>query len=642
MTQEQELHRLLQRQLRKLPGPKGSEEAFHSLLQLVSDAYGQSDLDRKLLERSLELTSAELTDRNRKLKQQLDEQHKMREALQLSHSYLHASLNATHDGMLVIGLDHTVRLVNQVFLKLFNFEADPREQALESAIAQISERLLDASELIEAFERGMRDVHFKARMEVQSRDGHYIEVYSSQQLLGKEVVGHVWTFRDVTELRISEEEAKHRAYHDLLTGLPNRRLLMTRLAHALEAGQKKQTQTIVLFFDLDGFKEVNDYLGHGAGDAILKEVSKRIERELPEHTLLARHGGDEFVAVMEHQDNSDAATAFAESVIESFISPFLLAANELSLSCSIGIACAPEHGLEADKLISFADTAMYRAKSLGKNTYAVYSLEHDSQSIQRLKVRHQINTALEQNQFELFFQPKVSLKTGQIIGAEALIRWRDESGAYRNPLDFIPIAEENGQIIPISQWLMRECCLCMQRWKDCINDDFVLALNISARHFSNGALVNDLENALNATGGIASQLEFEVTETAVMEDVGLAIATLQALRERGVSIAVDDFGTGYSSLSYLRKLPIEVLKIDKSFVDDILHSNEDRTLVRGIIEMVHALGIEVVAEGIENQNMAQLLKEMNCDMVQGYYFCKPLPEHEFVTLMQSKVSYPLT
>lgn len=633
-------HRLLQRQLKKLLSDYAENPSTHSLLSAVSDAYDQSDRDREQLERSMDLTSKELTTRNRELKKQLSELEKTQNALQESHSLLHASLNSTYEALFVLDLKGNVRLYNPNFSRMFkvNQEQDPVSH-LEHFFELTRSLISSPDKLFGEIHYSLKHPDHKSECEFKTEQGRTIEAYSSPQWLKSDIVGQVWSFRDVTELKLKEEEARHRAYHDLLTGLPNRRLLSVRLNHALLETNASQGHIIVLFIDLDGFKDVNDSLGHRVGDALLKEVSQRLESRLPTQTMLARHGGDEFIAVMEHQPDTTLAIKFSTDILDSFSDPFQLSDDEIYMSASIGIAMSPEHGDEADKLISHADIAMYQAKQSGKNTFEIYKASKDSRSSHRLKIRNQLNIAIEQNQFELFFQPKISLESGTIKGAEALIRWRASNGEYRSPIEFIPIAEENGQIIPISQWVIQRCCEYLQKWQPHLEDDFVLALNISAKHFQRGLLTDDMKTALSKMDIEPSKLELEVTETAIMDDVDLAVQTLNELKQLGIRTAIDDFGTGHSSLSYLRKLPIEILKIDKSFIDEILISKEDRTLVKGIIDMVHALGIEVVAEGVENHQMAELLHEMNCDLVQGYHYCRPIPEAEFLNLIKSQQCY---
>lgn len=556
------------------------------------------------------------------------------------HKLLEAGLNSTYDALLMLDLHGNVRFSNEAFKRLFRIEkADGIVASKRQLLHHAANFLTDDTALARAIQQSIADPRQSIECEFETRNERCLEGHSRPHYLDEDVVGQVWTFRDVTQARLKEEESKHRAYHDPLTGLPNRRLLSIRLNQTLSSVRESGMKTAVLFIDLDGFKDVNDSLGHNVGDALLKEVAMRLESMLPAHTLLSRHGGDEFVAVMEHLQHEEPAIQLCHKVIDCFDAPFELSDEELYMSVSIGVAVAPDHGIDADKLISNADMAMYQAKQQGKHTYEFFSTSKDTHAYQRLKIRNQINVALEQEEFELFFQPKICLETGSIKGAEALIRWRPNGGDYRSPMEFIPIAEESGQIIPISQWVFERCCRHMSDWKEFLDDDFVLALNISAKHFQRGQLQRDVARALEASDIDPSKLELEVTETAIMDNLELAVESLNELKKMGIRTAIDDFGTGHSSLSYLRKLPIEILKIDKSFIDDILSCSEDRTLVKGIIEMVHALGIQVVAEGVENHDIAQLLMEMNCDLVQGYHYCKPISEPEFLELVKNRICY---
>jgi diguanylate cyclase (GGDEF)-like protein len=556
------------------------------------------------------------------------------------HKLLEAGMNSTYDALLMLDLNGDVRFSNEAFKSLFMI--DKAESVISSKRQLITHAvnfLSDAQTLARAINQTIDDPYLSIECEFETKQSRCLEAHSKPHTQDDQVVGQVWTFRDVTLARLKEEESKHRAYHDSLTGLPNRRLLSIRLNQTLATVKESGKKTAVLFIDLDGFKDVNDSLGHNVGDALLKEVSDRLECVLPAHTFLARHGGDEFVAVMEHLDSEEPAIKLSHEIINCFSTSFELSEEELYMSVSIGIALAPEHGTDADKLVSNADMAMYQAKQQGKHTFELFTSSKDTHAYQRLKIRNQINVGLEQKEFELYFQPKICLASGSIKGAEALIRWRPNGGAFRSPMEFIPIAEESGQIIPISQWVIERCFSYMDEWKPYLEDDFILALNISAKHFQKRQLQDDIARVLSITDVDPSKIELEVTETAIMDNLELAVDTLNELKKMGIRTAIDDFGTGHSSLSYLRKLPIEILKIDKSFIDEILISSEDRTLVRGIIEMVHALGIEVVAEGVENYEMAELLMEMNCDLVQGFHYCRPISEPEFIALIKSRQCY---
>lgn len=635
-----EYHRLTQRQIKKfLPANNYSKE-IEPFIFAVDQAYLEADEGRALLERSIELTSQELKERNQELQRQITELKATQQALKESHSLLHASLASSHEAILVLDLEGHIRLYNPNFSKMFHVDLEEQEiSSLNELLIQTEVLIMRPNTFSSELLRSMAEPNYQSICEFKTRFGRTIEAYSNPQKKSGEIIGQVWSFRDISELKLKEEEARHRAYHDLLTGLPNRRLLSSRLNEALLSARQTPFLTLVLFIDLDGFKDVNDSLGHGVGDSLLKSITERLESILPKECLLSRHGGDEFIAVMEKQQNSKAAQEFAKSIVDSFGLPFNLANEVIYMSASIGISIAPIHGRTAEKLISHADIAMYQAKKRGKNTFVIYDEDLNSQPAYRLKVRNQLNIAIEKKQFELYFQPKISLDTGTIQGAEALIRWRQEDGQFISPMAFIPIAEENGQIIPISQWVIDKCCEYLDQWKNFLDDDFVLALNISARHFHRGLLQEDLALSLGRFSIDPSKIELEVTETAIMDDLDLAVQTLNEIKQMGIRTAIDDFGTGHSSLSYLRKLPIEILKIDKSFIDEILISQEDRTLVRGIIEMVHALGIHVVAEGVENHQMANLLQEMHCDLVQGFHYCAPIPADEFLNLIKIKQCY---
>ncbi|MCH2159671.1 MAG: EAL domain-containing protein [Oleiphilaceae bacterium] len=631
---------LLKEQLQQHLDNSTNDESLTPLIQAVSDAFDQSEEDKRALEASVREQNAELALRNEELNNQVRELQKTKAALQESYSLLQASLSSTYDALVMLDNQGSIRLSNPNFNKMF------RMNTFNAGLAHVHD-FIEHCQCIVKGNHHFSDV-LKLSLaapektfthELQTYDGRWLEAHSKAHWHDNEIVGQVWSFRDVTALKLKEKEAKHRTFHDFLTGLPNRRSLLSRLKKSVNAAQKTFKDVVVMFIDLDGFKDVNDSLGHSVGDSLLIEVARRMESKLPECATLTRHGGDEFVAILGKQTSLDEATAYSERILSCFSKPYHIGKQDIYMSVSIGIATLNMHGNDSERLITYANLAMTQAKKQGSNIYQVYDASVSSQCEHRLRIRNEINQALENDQFELFFQPKICLESGSIKGAEALIRWRMTDGSFRSPMEFIPIAEESGQIIPITQWVIRRCCEYLNEWMPHLDSDFVLALNISAKHFQKGLLQRDVASVLKEIQAIPSMLELEVTETAIMEDIELAVSTLNELKRLGIRTAIDDFGTGYSSLSYLRKLPIEVLKIDKSFIDEILESPEDRTLVKGIIDMVHALGIEVVAEGVENHQMAVLLQNMNCDLVQGYHYCKPIEESEFLHLIKESLCY---
>lgn len=610
------------------------------LIQAVSEAFDQSEEDKRALEASVRKSNAELAQRNAELNAQVRELQKTKFALQESYSLLQASLSSTYDALIMLDNQGSIRLSNPNFNKMFRMNTFNAGLAhvhdfIEHCQGLVLSNDTFSSSLKLSLEKPERSVNH----EIQTHDGRWIEAHSKAHWHDNEIVGQVWSFRDVTALKLKEKEAKHRTYHDFLTGLPNRRSLMSRLNKSIVDSKRTHKDLVVMFIDLDGFKDVNDSLGHSVGDALLIEVTHRLESKLPENTTLTRHGGDEFVAVLSRQTSIDDAHMYSERILSCFSKPYHIGKQDMYMGVSIGMSTLNAHGDDAERLITYANLAMTQAKKQGSNTYQMYDLSAPTQCEHRLRIRNEINHALENDQFELFFQPKICLETGTIKGAEALIRWRMNDGSFRSPMEFIPIAEESGQIIPITQWVIRRCCEHLNSWMPYLDSEFVLALNISAKHFQKGLLQSHVAEVLRDIKTLPSMLELEVTETAIMEDIDLAVTTLNELKRLGIRTAIDDFGTGYSSLSYLRKLPIEVLKIDKSFIDEIIESAEDRTLVKGIIDMVHALGIEVVAEGVENHQMAMLLQDMNCDLVQGYHYCRPIEEEEFLNLIKENLCY---
>lgn len=631
---------LLKAQLQEHLDDNISNPQLVHLMDAVSEAYNQSDEDKKALQASIRDQNQELQKRNEELNAQVEELQLTKKALQESYSLLQASLSSTYDALIMVERNGSIRLSNPNFNQMFRLNSfDAGFSHINNFIEHCQSIVIDNQKFANVIAETLADPERSFNYELQTYDGHWIEAYSKAHWLDNEIVGQVWSFRDVTALKLKEKEAKHRTFHDFLTGLPNRRSLLARLRKSVTESKALNKELVVMFIDLDGFKDVNDSLGHSVGDSLLIEVARRMESKLPRNATLTRHGGDEFVAVLNKQDDIHEARAYAKRILSCFAEPYHIGKQDIYMSVSIGIATLSEHGDDYDRLITCADLAMTQAKKQGSNNYQLYDATTSGQCEHRLRIRNEINQALENEQFELFFQPKICLESGSIKGAEALIRWRMPDGSFRSPMELIPIAEESGQIIPITQWVIRRCCEYLNEWMPHLDSDFVLALNISAKHFQKGLLQTHVAEVLNEIKTLPSMLELEVTETAIMEDIDLAVSTLNELKRLGIRTAIDDFGTGYSSLNYLRKLPIEVLKIDKSFIDEILESSEDRTLVKGIIDMVHALGIEVVAEGVENHQMAVLLQNMNCDLVQGYHYCRPIEDNKFVTLIKDSLCY---
>ncbi len=434
-------------------------------------------------------------------------------------------------------------------------------------------------------------------------------------------------YQDITERKALEDRLEYLAFHDLITSLPNKALFMNRLKHALARLGRREGKVAVLFVDLDNFKFVNDTLGHHVGDNLLVAVSARLRKCLRPEDTVARLGGDEFAVLLEDVEGVGKAAHVAERIVEELRAPFALNNQEVFTTPSIGVAFSdPSHDLPED-LLRNADIAMYRAKEEGKARYRMFDPSMEARVTERLRLENDLRRALERDGFKIHYQPVVLLETEQIIGMEALVRWEHSERGLVTPNEFVPLAEEIGLIVPIGQWVLREACRQAKEWQERFPSDPPLnvGVNLSARQLQNPDLVEDVEEVLRGTGLDPQQLTLEITESAVIGEGERRIRTLRRLRDLGVRLALDDFGTGYSSLSYLRRLPVGMLKIDRSFVENIGDDAKDEALLSGVIGIASGLGLYVVAEGVETAEQLAHVKSLGCQLAQGNYFSEPLP-----------------
>jgi diguanylate cyclase (GGDEF)-like protein len=410
------------------------------------------------------------------------------------------------------------------------------------------------------------------------------------------------------------------AFYDTLTGLPNRNQFRNHLNDVLQQQQTKMHA--VIFLDLDRFKIINDTKGHSVGDIILQKVAGRLEKAVHNEGLVSRQGGDEFIIVLEDVDKENASQV-AKRILNEFSHPFEVNNEEFYVTPSIGISIYPTDGSDEETLIKNADTAMYQAKDRGKNNYQFYSNNLDGISTWKMKLENWLRRAMEQNQMTLHYQPQFDLVTGEIVGVEALIRWNHPEYGYIAPSEFIPLAEETGLIVPLGKWILREACEQRKAWKDAGFSDFPIAVNVSVRQFQDEQIIQFISDMLEEVGLEANYLELEITES-LMQNLENSTIILNQLKSLGILLSVDDFGTGYSSLSYLKHLPIDKIKIDKSFVDDILYHSNQGMMVKTIIDMGLNLKFTVIAEGIETEEQVEFLTRNACQIGQGYYYSKPL------------------
>ncbi|HMH17461.1 MAG TPA: EAL domain-containing protein [Burkholderiales bacterium] len=442
---------------------------------------------------------------------------------------------------------------------------------------------------------------------------------------------------EVKERARSEEKIQYLAYHDGLTTLPNRALFSKILNHGISQAHRRKKELAVLFIDLDRFKNINDTLGHEAGDSLLQEVGKRLKQCLRESDTVARLGGDEFVVLLEDLEDQTRVSVVAHKILVTLVKPFTTLGQEFRVTASIGISTYPTDGEDEKSLMKNADIAMYRAKEEGKNNFQFYSKELNEHSFERLTMESNLRRALERNEFELHYQPKVDLRTSRITGVEALLRWRHPELGMVGPLQFIPMAEETGLIVPIGKWVLRTACRQQKAWQDQGLPQMSVAVNLSARQFSDENLLQDITAIVKESGMDPTLLELEITESMLMHNVEKAIRTLDALNDMGIRLAIDDFGTGYSSLSTLKRFPINTIKVDRSFIRDLPGGVDDHAITDAIIAMGRTLGMTVIAEGVETKEQADYLREQSCDEFQGFYFKKPMPANELVKLLQAPV-----
>jgi len=461
-----------------------------------------------------------------------------------------------------------------------------------------------------------------------------IEVTVSRLVTG-DPSGYLVTVRDVTARREAEETIRRLASRDPLTGLPNRLLFDDRLTQTVERARRNPQEFAVMLLDLDRFKLVNESLGMAKGDQLLREVARRLVLVLRRSDTVARLGGDEFLVLLPGCRGAEAAAKVAHKILDVMRQPYAVDGQELTATASVGIALFPHDGADAETLVRNADTALYRTKEQGRNSYQFYTNDMNARAFERLVLETQLRRALERGELALHFQPLVSAASGEVTAVEALVRWFHPELGRVPPSEFIPLAEETGLILPIGQWVLTEACRQVREWQRHGFEDLRLAVNLSGRQFKQRNLVDIIRRVLQATGMPAHLLELELTESALMEDVGESVSRLQAIHDLGVQFAVDDFGTGYSSLAYLKRFPIRCLKIDRSFVKDVTTDPNDAAIAQAIVALAEMMHISVVAEGVETREQLAMIRRFGCDELQGFLFCGPQAPEDMLEILRS-------
>jgi diguanylate cyclase (GGDEF)-like protein/PAS domain S-box-containing protein len=540
-------------------------------------------------------------------------------------SVLQSILESTADGILVVDRGGKVVSFNHRFAQIWGLSADELNKDDDSRIIARCLHLVKDSE---PFLARIRQLYSQPDAEsfdlVEFKDGRVIERYSAPHRLDGQAVGRAWSFRDITERRRAEEKVEFHAYHDALTSLPNRRLLKDRLAQAYVYAHRHGHHLALIFLDIDHFKLINDTLGHATGDHLLQGVADRLRACLRQGDTVARVGGDEFTVLFPDVLQVDDAARMAEKILQTFAQPFVIDGQELYVTASIGFAIYPQDGEDPDTLLRNADSAMYRAKELGRNNYQPCTPGMNARLLERMSLERSLRRAVERGEFTLHYQPLVNLGDGRVVGTEALVRWQHPERGLLYPGKFIPVAEESRLILPLGEWVLNTACAQLASWRAAGYFDLRLSVNLSARQFQQQDIHRTVEAALRRAGLPASALELEITESMAMHNVERTREVLHALRDMGVRISIDDFGTGQSSLSYLKHFPLNTLKIDQSFVRDIAVDPDDEAIVRAVIALAHILKLSVIAEGVETVQQRDFVRGAGCEEAQGYFFSRPM------------------
>jgi diguanylate cyclase (GGDEF)-like protein/PAS domain S-box-containing protein len=545
-------------------------------------------------------------------------------------------LHSMNEAVSVLDRNFNFISVNPAFLRMTGYE--------EADIIGRNNSLLDSLQHDSAFYQHIRDMisrsgRWSGEIWQRRKDGEeFLCAIETSTIAGDkgEPQLHVTVLSDITQQKRAEQELRYLANFDTLTNLPNRALLSERLSRAIVRAHRENNRVAVLFLDLDRFKDVNDSLGHAAGDRILRAAANRLQQTVGLHHTVARLGGDEFTVILENLDVPEDADNIAEEILTAFEAPLLLDdRREIAISPSIGVSLYPDHAQVPTELLKHADTAMYQAKAAGRRTFVRYDDAMDVAVRQRATISGALRKVLDRGELRLVYQPRLALTESRITGVEVLLRWTNSEHGEIHPADFIPMAEESGLIMEIGEWVLREACVTLHRWRQHGLDDLRISVNVSLLQLLRGDFPDVVGRILDEIGIPASALELELTESVLMANAELTASKLHAFQKLGVSVAIDDFGTGYSSLAYLKRLPINTIKIDKAFISDLTQDPEDAAITTTVITMAHSLGLSVVAEGVETEAQMQFLANHRCDEIQGFWLAQPMDAHAALAFIRN-------
>lgn len=628
------MHKLLRRQIKRHLQTTPALEELTNFFNAVEQAYLQADQDRNLIERSLHLTSEELNERNNLLREQISELEDIHTRLEQSHSVLNAIFDATGEAIMSFDVAGHLVKCNQMALSLLSIDSVQKYQKMTyRSIVKIYRLLKDPTGFIHDLKKLENEPIREMFGFVSLKDGQVFEYHSSPQVRDNKLLGRVWCFRNITELKKNEALVQYQAQHDNLTKLPNRTLLKDRLEHALAFATGTGKSVAILYIDLDHFKKVNDTSGHQAGDQLLIEVAKRTQSCLREQDTLSRLGGDEFVVLLENINNHSLTTNICKRIMHALKEPFSLGNMQYFISCSIGISIYPKDGNNPEILLRKADMGMYHAKKLGRSNFQYFDPTLEKEALHYLSVENQLRQALLRDELEVYYQPQINLHDQSFDSTEALIRWKGPDGKMIPPIEFIPIAEQTGLISNISNWVLHKTCKQIITWQKMGLNPIKVSVNLSPKELLEHDLAARIQHILKQYNVPGHMIELEITETMFLEDITLVQDLLFQLRALDISIAIDDFGTGYSSMRYLQQLPIDTLKIDKTFILHLLENPQDAAIANSIISLGHNLRLNVIAEGVEDLATAEYLKEKGCHQAQGFYYHRPMDAASITELL---------
>jgi len=545
-----------------------------------------------------------------------------------------ATFDAMVDGILVLDLEGNYVASNLSFHEMWRIPRHLLHRGQESTVARFVQlQVKNPKPLIEKAIAIHKSPDAPSSNVIRLRDGRFFECVSTPQRLANQCIGRVWSFRDVTDRTRAERRIRHSAYHDPLTRLPNRALFQDRLALEVGKARRAGSNTALLLLDLDRFKTINDTLGHGAGDKLLVEVARRLKSRTREGDTIARLGGDEFVLIVSALRYKEDAAGIAEQLLDVLKPPIQIAEHELHVSASIGIALFPDDGGEGAALMQNADMALYRAKELGRDNYQIFETKLSQRAMERLVLERDLGRAIHDCEFILHYQPQYDLETGEMRGVEALVRWK-QGEEIVSPARFIPVAEECGLIVPLGRWVLEEATRRCAEFNRISAEPLRLCVNVSALQIQRPNFANEVSQVLEEAGLLPNLLVIELTESALMQKPEQGSYAMEQLQRMGVRIAMDDFGTGHSSLNHVSVLPISMIKIDRFFVQNCAKRKTDASILAAIVTMGHALGLKVLAEGVETEEQARVLRDQGCDEVQGYLYSRPVSAEKLIRMLK--------